>query len=49
MNNIEIFNETDKKIEELEEVKKVLDYAIKKEKSVEKKRIFIFLFLKVQM
>lgn len=32
MNNIEIFNETDKKIEELEEVKKVLDYAIKKEK-----------------
>lgn len=32
MSNIEIFNETDKQIEELDIVKKVLEYAVKKEK-----------------
>ncbi len=32
MNNIEIFNETDKQIEELDTVKKVLEYAVSKEK-----------------
>ena len=32
MNNIEIFNQTDEDIEELETVKKVLNYAIEKEK-----------------
>ncbi len=32
MNNIEIFNETEKEIAELETVRKVLEYAVKKEK-----------------
>lgn len=32
MNFVEIFNQTNEKIEELTEVKRVLDYAIKKEK-----------------
>ena len=31
MNELEIFNQTDKDIPELETVKKVLEYAIKKE------------------
>lgn len=31
MNNIEIFNETNKEIKEIQEIKKVLMYAIKKE------------------
>lgn len=32
MNHIGIFNQTEKEIEELEELKRVLEYAIKKEK-----------------
>ena len=31
MNNIEIFNQTEEEIDELETVKKVLDFAVKKE------------------